>query len=129
MISNQNVVRCVVTIGLVLGAALTCFAQLDPIVPDSTQEVGLSTGDPVIQERAGLRERISDRTVVVERVVERRREGEVYIAGFGGFTWGHDFNSVAGTDLSKNSLSGPRVLPTRESWFPQCGLMRERSGG
>ena len=39
MISNQNVVRCVVTIGLVLGAALTCFAQLDPIVPDSTQEV------------------------------------------------------------------------------------------
>lgn len=46
--------------------------------------MGPATQDRVIQDRTIQWERIGDRTIVKERVVERRREGEVYVGGFGG---------------------------------------------
>jgi hypothetical protein len=52
------------------------------------------------------RERMGDRTVVQERVVERRHEGEVYVGGFGGFTWGHDFDNAEGTGSLKGAPIG-----------------------
>ena len=107
MISKQGVVQCIFTCGLVLGAALPCFAQSDaPIVQERTQEVGPPTGDPVIHERAVQRERVGEPTVVQERVVERRREGEIYVGGFGGFTWGHDLQDAEGTGSLKGQTFG-----------------------
>lgn len=47
-----------------------------------------------------------DRTIVKERVVERRREGEVYVGGFGGFTWGHDYDNAEGTGSLKGAPIG-----------------------
>jgi opacity protein-like surface antigen len=39
-------------------------------------------------------------------VVERRRQGEIYVGGFGGFTWGHEFGDVQGTGTLKGQTSG-----------------------
>ena len=51
---------------------------------------------------------MGDRTVVKERVVEdeRRREGEIYVGGFGGFTWGHDYDNAEGTGSLKGAPIG-----------------------
>src|SRR5689334_17931116 len=43
-----------------------------------------------------------DRVVVEERVVERVQRGEVYVAGFGGFTLGHSFSNVEGRGTLAN---------------------------
>ena len=129
MFLKQRAAQSVVLSGMMLGA-MTCFAQTDaPAVSDRPQEVGPS--DRVIQERAAQRERVGDRTVVEERVVERRREGEVYVAGFGGFTWGHDFSGVEGTgslngqrfanrDLANSGVYGAKIgyfHPGRLNWL------------
>jgi len=76
-----------------------------------------------------------DRVVVKERVVERRHEGETYVAGFGGFTLGHSFSNVDGTgliagetlagaesfDLANSVIYGMKAgyfLPTRQlNWL------------
>ena len=61
-----------------------------------------------------------DRVVVKERVVERRHKGEVYVAGFGGYTLGHSFTNVDGTgalagtgieslDLTNSGVYGMKV--------------------
>jgi opacity protein-like surface antigen len=108
MHSKHAIVHSVVTFGLVLGGAATCFAQSDApvIIQERPQEVGPATQDRVIQERTIQRERLGDRTIVKERVVERRREGEVYVAGFGGFTWGHSFDNAEGTGSLKGAPIG-----------------------
>jgi len=68
---------------------------------------------------------------VQERVVERRREGEVYVSGFGGFTWGHNFSGVegqgtvggqqfGGLDLKDSGVYGAKVgyfHPGRLNWL------------
>src|SRR5690348_967470 len=122
MVSSRRAVQGVVTSGLLFGTALTCLAQSGAPVqerpatvgPGTVQEqpatVGPGTGTPVqeqpstagpktseqlSQERAA-KDRAGDRVVTEERVVERRREGEVYVAGYGGFTWGHNFSGVDG---------------------------------
>ena len=102
MISKHRAAHGVLTCGLILGAAITCFAQSEaPIVEERTQEVGPPSRDPVMHERVVPQERVGERTVVQERVVERRREGEVYVGGFGGFTWGHDLQDAEGTGSLK----------------------------
>jgi len=66
------------------------------------------TGPLVPPDRAVRDERVpADRAVVVEeRVVERRPEGEFYVAGFGGFTLGQGFSNVdgRGTLATQNNL-------------------------
>ena len=47
--------------------------------------------------RTVQRDATGDRVVVKERVVERRHEGEAYVAGFVGYTLGHSFANVDGT--------------------------------
>lgn len=131
LLQKKRAAQGVVLSGMLLGA-MTCFAQTDaPVVPDRPQEVGPATNERVMQERAAQRERVGDRPVVEERVVERRREGEVYVAGFGGFTWGHDFSGVEGTgslngqrfanrDLANSAVYGAKIgyfHPGRLNWL------------
>jgi opacity protein-like surface antigen len=86
---------------------MTCFAQSDaPIQPERAQEVSPATDERTIHEQPVQRDRLAQRTVVQERVVERRREGEVYVGGFGGFTWGHDFDDAEGTGSLKGQSVG-----------------------
>ena len=108
MISTHRAAQFVLTIGLVVGGGATGFAQSDspPTMPDRVQEVGPSTDERVSPERPLQRERLAERTVVRERVVERRQEGEIYVGGFGGFTWGHEFSSAQGTGSLKGLTSG-----------------------
>ena len=78
MISRTRATQIVLTIGLTIGGGAMCWAQSDPppISQDRPQEVGPTTQDQIRQDRALQRERMGDRTIVQERVVERRREGE-----------------------------------------------------
>lgn len=131
MFPKRSTVQCAVISGVMLGSACISFAQSD--VGPRTLE-----GDRVIQERdraehdrAVARERAGERTVVQERVVERRREGEVYVSGFGGFTWGHDLSDVegrgtlsgqqfGGRDLKNSGVYGAKIgyfHPGRLSWL------------
>ena len=107
MMSKLGAVQSVVMWGLLLGPAMTCFAQSDaPIQPERAQEVSPATEERTIHEQPIQRDRLAQRTVVQERVVERRREGEVYVGGFGGFTWGHDFDDAEGTGSLKGQPVG-----------------------
>lgn len=109
----SRVTQIALTIGLTIGGAATCSAQSEaPITSqERAQEVGPATQDRLNQERTMQsdqdrtiqRERIGDRTIVKERVVERRHEGETYVGGFGGFTWGHSFDNAEGTGSDKGT--------------------------
>ena len=103
--TKTRATQIVLTIGLTMGGGATCFAQSEapPVIPDRPQEVGPTTQDQIRQDRAIQREQMGDRTLVKERVVERRREGELYVGGFGGFTWGHDFDNAEGTGSLKGA--------------------------
>ena len=86
--------------GASLAYAQTPFPDRSPTVPDRSPTVDPETGRQVQSDRALGDERVPrDRVVVKERVVERRHEGETYVAGFGGFTLGHSFSNVDGTGL------------------------------
>lgn len=138
MFLKRSAMQCVAVSGFVLGSALTSFAQSGSPVQEQPVEVGPHTGDRVVQdrdhaarERVLARERSGDRTVVEERVVERRKEGEVYVAGFGGFTWGHSFSDVegrgtlagqsfGGRDLANSGVYGAKIgyfHPGRLNWL------------
>ena len=108
MISTHRAAHYVLTIGLTIGGGEACFAQAEapPVIQERPQEVGPTNQDQIHQDRAIQRERMVDRTVVQERVVERRREGEVYVGGFGGFTWGHDYDNAEGTGSLKGAPIG-----------------------
>ena len=130
MNSTRRAAHYVLTLGLVFAGGATCYAQSDaPIMSqerppeagpatrdgdiqdrtnqrDRSQEVGQSTQDRVNQDRSIQQERRGDRPIVKERVVERRREGEVYVGGFGGFTWGHDYDNAEGTGSLKGAPIG-----------------------
>jgi hypothetical protein len=64
-----------------------------------------------------------DRVVVEERVVERKREGELYVAGFGGFTLGHSFSNVegrgtlAGQDVGSFDLANSVIYGMKLGYF------------
>jgi hypothetical protein len=149
MLVKRGAVQCVVVTGLVLGTALTSLAQSDaPVVKNRSGEVGPLTGEQIAQERVVPRDRVEDRTVgertvvgdrtvagdrtvVEERVVERRQEGEVYVSGFGGFTWGHYLSDVegrgslngqqfGGRDLANSGVYGAKIgyfHPGRLNWL------------
>jgi hypothetical protein len=71
------------------------YAQID--APDRSPTVDPDRGRTAQPERAVIDERMpGDRVVVEERVVERRRVGELYVAGFGGYTLGHSFSNTDG---------------------------------
>ena len=107
MMSTRRAAQYVLTLGVVFAGGATCYAQSDaPIIQERPQEVGPAIQDRVIQDRTMQRERMGDRTIVKERVVERRREGEVYVGGFGGFTWGHDYDNAEGTGSLKGAPIG-----------------------
>ena len=108
MSSTHRAAHYVLAIGLVLGGGATCFAQSDPPspMPDRAQDVGPPTDERVSPDRPVQRERLAERPVVRERVVERRQEGEIYVGGFGGFTWGHEFDGAQGTGSLKGQTSG-----------------------
>ncbi len=76
--------RCVlpglIICGLVLRTTLTCLAQGAP-VQEQPSDVGPRTRDQASQERIVTKDRAGDRVIVDERVVERRREGEVVCGG------------------------------------------------
>ena len=118
----KGILQYAVLSGWVIGAALTSFAQTE--VPDRTHEVGPSTGDQVIEERPVQREQLGQRTVVQERVVERRQEGEVYVGGFGGFTWGHDFTDAEGTGSLKGQTLGTRGLANSMVYGAKLGYFQ-----
>ncbi|MEP7152961.1 MAG: hypothetical protein ABI856_14730 [Nitrospira sp.] len=82
----RSVVQWAVISGVVLGSTWLSFAQSGAPVQEQPRDVGPRTleGDRAIQERdqverdrALARDRAGDRTVLQERVVERRREGEL----------------------------------------------------
>lgn len=72
-----------------------------------------------------------DRVVVQERIVERVQRGELYVAGFGGFTLGHSFSNTEGRgtlanqsiesfDLANSVIYGMKIgyfHPGRLNWL------------
>jgi opacity protein-like surface antigen len=147
MFLKRSAVHCAVLSGVVLGSACMSFAQSGAPVQEQPRDVGPRTldGDRTIQEqerverdralaerdRGLARDRAGDRTVVQDRVVERRREGEVYVSGFGGFTWGHNLSDVegrgtlggqqfGGLDLKNSGVYGAKIgyfHPGRLNWL------------
>lgn len=107
MISSRKAAPYILTLGMVVAGGAPCFAQSDaPIIHQRPQDVGPATQDRVIQDRTMQREQMGDRTIVKERVVERREDGEVYVSGFGGVTWGHDLYNTEGTGSLKGAQIG-----------------------
>lgn len=93
-------------LGILAGAPIS-YAQTT--VPDRTIESDQGRAvqrEGVVREGVVVEERgPRDRVVVEERVVERRREGELYAAGFGGFTLGHSFSDTDG----RGTLAGQNI--------------------
>ena len=105
MLSTRRAAQYVLTLGVVFAGGATCYAQSNaPIIQerpqeagpatrdrdfqdrtnqrDRSQEVGPASQDRVNQDRTVQQERLADRTIVKERVVERRREGETHSCAF-----------------------------------------------
>jgi hypothetical protein len=118
--------------GVSLAYAQTTVPDPSPTVSDRSQTVDPEPGrtlrrEGVVVEEAGPRERV----IVQERVNERRREGELYVAGFGGFTLGHSFSNTEGRgtlatqdignfDLANSVVYGMKVgyfHPGRLNWL------------
>jgi len=117
----------------ILAGATISYAQTT--VPDRTIDSDTGTTvqrDGAVRDGAVAEERVPrDRVVVEERVVERRPEGELYVAGFGGFTLGHSFGNVEGRgtlatqnidsfDLANSVIYGMKAgyfLPGRLNWL------------
>ncbi len=115
-------------LGILAGATMS-YAQTT-VNPDGTT-MGPDSGRTVQREHV-VDERVpNDRVVVEERVVERRHEGELYVAGFGGFTLGQGFSNVNGIgtlatqnignfDTANSVIYGMKVgyfLPARLNWL------------
>lgn len=119
--------------GVSLSYAQTTLPDRSPTVQDRPPTLDPETSRSVQREGVMVEERgPRDRVVVTERVVERRHKGEVYVAGFGGFTLGHSFTNVDGSgglaatgieslDLANSVVYGMKVgyfHPTRRlNWL------------
>ena len=116
-------------LGILAGATMS-YAQTT-VLPDGATTVDPDSGRTVQRERA-VDERVQpNRVVVEERVVEQRHEGELYVAGFGGFTLGQGFSNVNGIgtlatqnignfDTANSVIYGMKVgyfLPARLNWL------------
>ena len=104
----------------ILASATGSYAQTT--VPDRTIES--DTGRTIQRDEVVVGERgPHDRVVVEERVVERRREGELYVAGFGGFTLGHSFadtdgrGTLAGQDIPSFDLANSVIYGMKIGYF------------
>ena len=123
MASTRRAVSGLISCGFFLGTTLTCLAQTGAPVQEQPPDVGPRTTEQASQERVVTRDRAADRVVVDERVVERRREGEVYVAGYGGFTWGHSFSdlegrgSIAGQQFGGRDLANSGVYGAKIGYF------------
>lgn len=137
MFRKRYALQCGILSGLILGGALTSFAQGGAPVQEKSGEVGPRTHDSISHDREEADRgrdasvRSNERIVREERVVERRREGEVYVGGFGGFTWGHSFSDVegrgalagqsfGGRDLANSGVYGAKIgyfHPGRLNWL------------
>lgn len=121
-----------VVIGLlnILAGFSLSYAQID--APDRSPTVDPDRGRTAQPERAVIDKRMpGDRVVVEERVVERRRVGELYVAGFGGYTLGHSFSNTDGRgtlaaqdvgsfDLADSVVYGMKIgyfHPGRLNWL------------
>lgn len=127
----KSITRVVLSGVLSLTAGISCsYAQTS--FPDRSQTVDPATGQRLQSERDIIDERVpGNRVVVEERVVERRRMGELYIAGFGGFTLGHSFSNTEGRgtlasqdigsfDLANSVVYGMKIgyfHPGRLNWL------------
>lgn len=123
--------RSSVLLGILGILASVTISYAQTTVPDGSQTVDPDTGRTVQRDQAVNERRAAERVVVEERVVERRHEGELYVAGFGGFTLGHSFSSVDGTgtlatqnipnfDLANSVVYGMKVgyfHPGRLNWL------------
>jgi hypothetical protein len=124
--------RKVVLLGVLSIVAGVSLASAQMTVPDRSQTVDPETGrtlprEGVVGEETGPRERV----IVKERVVERKHHGELYLAGFGGFTLGHSFSNTEGRgtlaaqdigsfDLANSVIYGMKIgyfHPGRLHWL------------
>jgi hypothetical protein len=116
-------------LSIIAGVSLS-YAQTT--VPDRSPTVDSETGGTLQREGMGVEEAgPRDRVMVKERVIERRREGELYVAGFGGFTLGHSFSNTEGRgtlaaqdignfDLANSAVYGMKIgyfHPGRLNWL------------
>lgn len=107
-------------LGILAGATIS-YAQTT--VPDRSPAIDPDTGRMVQSERAVEERELGDRVVVKERVVERRHEGEPYVAGFGGFTLGHSFantegrGTLAGQDMESFDLANSVIYGMKAGYF------------
>lgn len=108
-------------LSILAGISLS-YAQV--AVPDHSPTVDTDRERMAQPERSVVDERVpSDRVIVQERVVERRREGELYVAGFGGFTLGHSFSNTEGRgtlatqDIGSFDLANSVVYGMKVGYF------------
>jgi len=114
-------------LGLLASASLS-YAQTTIEPEFGSPELG-PTAPP---ERPIADDRVSPpRVVVEERIVERKRRGELYVGGFGGFTLGHSFSNTEGRgtlagqaidsfDLANSVIYGMKIgyfHPGRLNWL------------
>lgn len=94
---------------MVLSGVLGLLASATLAYAQTTTEPELGSpelGPHAPPERSIADDRVPPKRVVVEqRIVERKRIGELYVAGFGGFTLGHSFSNTDG----RGTLAGQAV--------------------
>lgn len=115
-------VRQSVLLGILGMLVSVTVSYAQTTVPDRTIES--DTGRTIQRDEVVVGERgPHDRVVVDERVVERRREGELYVAGFGGFTLGHSFadtdgrGTLAGQDIPSFDLANSVIYGMKIGYF------------
>lgn len=128
LMSRSVLTYCLSILSILSGVSLS---QAQTTFPNQSSTVDPEPGPKVQSERATDERMLRDRVVVEERVVERKREGELYIAGFGGFTLGHSFSNTEGRgtlatqdigsfDLANSVVYGMKVgyyHPGRLNWL------------
>src|SRR3569832_725078 len=122
----KRVVLCGV-LGVLVSATVS-YAQTTLEAEPGSPELGPN----VPRQRSIADDRVPpERVLVQERLVERKHEGELYVAGFGGFTLGHSFSHPEGRgtlagqafdsfDLANSVIYGMKIgyfHPGRLNWL------------
>ncbi|MBK9307937.1 MAG: hypothetical protein IPM58_12835 [Nitrospira sp.] len=120
---------------LILSGTLSVLVSVTGSYAQTTTDAELGSpelGPSVPRQRSIADDRVPpERVLVQERLVERKHEGELYVAGFGGFTLGHSFShpegrgSLAGQtfdsfDLANSVIYGMKIgyfHPGRLNWL------------
>jgi hypothetical protein len=132
---NERIVWMKCMKRMVLSGVLGLLASATLSYAQTTIEPELGSpelGPNAPPERSIADDRVpSKRVVVEERIVERKRSGELYVAGFGGFTLGHSFSNTEGRgtlagqafdsfDLANSVIYGMKIgyfHPGRLNWL------------